>query len=154
MTQRWSISNAVRNTAFSSSDRKSRCCTEPSCVVMDDQVAASSRPFSASISFRYLLRTLKEPDSVLCVKLFAAIGSIPGDAPPQMIEVDAVGAIAILLEKRSWTPYSAASGQAPRSSASSREAVSAWLRICLNIRVFQTLAMTPSIGIRIFCRKE
>ena len=47
------------------------------------------------------MRTLNEPDSVLWVKELAAIGSIPGEAPPQMIEIEAVGAIAILLEKRS-----------------------------------------------------
>ena len=35
--------------------------------------------------------------------------------PPQMIEIDAVGAIAILQLKRSITPMSAASGQGPRS---------------------------------------
>jgi hypothetical protein len=29
---------------------------------------------------------------------------MPGDAPPQMIEIDAVGAIAILFEKRSMMP--------------------------------------------------
>ena len=46
------------------------------------------------------------------------IGSMPGEAPPQMIEIEAVGAIASLLEKRSSMPKSAASGQAPRSSAS------------------------------------
>src|SRR3546814_5275704 len=50
---------------------------------------------------------------------------MPGEAPPAMIEIDAVGAIAILCEKRSMMPYSAASGHGPRSSASLREAVSA-----------------------------
>jgi hypothetical protein len=34
----------------------------------------------------------------------AAIGSIPGLELPAMIEIDAVGAIAILLENRSITP--------------------------------------------------
>jgi hypothetical protein len=34
--------------------------------------------------------------------------------PPAMIEIDAVGAIAILQLKRSITPMSAASGQGPR----------------------------------------
>ena len=50
------------------------------------------------------LRTLNEPLSVLWMKLLAAMGSIPGEAPPQMIEIDAVGAIASLLEKRSSIP--------------------------------------------------
>ena len=72
--------------------------------MIDDQTSSSSRPFSASSAARYLLRTLKEPDKVLWVKLLAAMGSMPGDAPPQMIEIDAVGAIAILLEKRSMMP--------------------------------------------------
>ena len=35
-----------------------------------------------------------------------------------MIEIEAVGAIAVLLENLSLIPYSAASGQAPHSSAS------------------------------------
>ena len=34
---------------------------------------------------------------------------MPGEAPPQMIEIEAVGAIASLLEKRSSKPKSAAS---------------------------------------------
>ena len=46
--------------------------------------------------------------------------------PPQMIEIDAVGAIAILQLKRSITPMSAASGQGPRSLASIIEAWSTW----------------------------
>ena len=50
------------------------------------------------------MRTLCEPESVLCVKLLAAIGSMPADVPPQMIEIDAVGATADLLEKRSLMP--------------------------------------------------
>ena len=79
---------------------------------------------------------------------------MPGEAPPQMIEIEAVGAIASLLEKRSSTPNSAASGQAPRSAASLREAASACSRMCRKILLFQTLAMTPSSGMRFFCRKE
>ena len=38
-----------------------------------------------------------------------------GEAPPQIIDIDAVGAIAVLLENLSLYPYSAASGQAPLS---------------------------------------
>ena len=45
------------------------------------------------------------------------MGSTPGDAPPQMIEIEAVGAIAVLLENLSLKPYSSASGHAPLSSA-------------------------------------
>ena len=48
----------------------------------------------------------------------AATGSTPGDAPPQIIEIEAVGAIAVLLENLSLNPYSSASGQDPLSSAS------------------------------------
>ena len=101
------------------------------------------------------MRTLKDPDRVLWVKELAAIGSMPGEAPPQMIEIDAVGAIAILLEKRSAKPNSSASGQAPRSSvAKFLDALSASLRIYLKILLFQTLAITPSSGTRFCCRKE
>ena len=60
---------------------------------------------------------MNDPERVLCVKLLAAIGSIPGDEPPQIIEIEAVGAIAVLLENLSFIPYSAASGHAPLSSA-------------------------------------
>ena len=48
------------------------------------------------------------------------------EVPPQMIEMEAVGAIAILQEKRSITPMSAASGQGPRSLASIIEASETW----------------------------
>ena len=60
----------------------------------------------------------------MCVKLLAAIGSIPGEDPPQMIEIEAVGAIAVLLENLSLIPYSAASGHAPLYSAKETEAAS------------------------------
>ena len=51
-------------------------------------------------------------------------------------------------------PKSSASGQAPRSSASIFEAASASARICLNIRLFQTLAIAPSKRIMLACRNE
>ena len=47
--------------------------------------------------------------------LLAGIGSMQALVPPQMIEIDAVGAIAILQLKRSITPMSSASGHAPRA---------------------------------------
>ena len=71
-----------------------------------------------------------------------------------MIEIDAVGAIASLCEKRAITPQSAASGQGPRSFASFTEAASAPRRMCLNIALFQTLAIADSIGTPWLCRKE
>ena len=154
MSQRWSISKAVLKTSFSRSERNSRCCTEPSLATIEDQVSSVFSSFSLSSCVRYLLRTVKEPLKVLWVKLFAAIGSIPGEAPPQMIEIDAVGASDILLEKRSWKPKSAASGQAPRSFASFTEAASACSRIWLKMRLFQTVDMTLSIGMPLACRKE
>ena len=71
-----------------------------------------------------------------------------------MMEIDAVGAIDILWLKRSMMPYSAASGHGPRSSARTREARSACSRMCLNIRLFQTFAITLSHGTFCDCRKE
>ena len=65
---------------------------------------------------------MKVPDKVLWANTFAAIGSIPGLDPPHIIEIDAVGATAVLLEKRSIIPYSSASGHAPFSFARSIEA--------------------------------
>ena len=63
-----------------------------------------------------------------------------------MIEIDAVGAIAILQLNRSITPMSAASGQGPRSCASIIDAWSTALRTCLKMRRFQLLAIAPSNG--------
>src|SRR3954449_2120564 len=76
------------------------------------------------------------------------------EVPPQMIEMEAVGAIAILHEKRSITPMSAASGHGPRSWASIIEASSTWARICLKILRFQLFAIAPSNGIDRAWRKE
>src|SRR6476469_6156499 len=76
--------------------------------------------------------------------MLAGLGSMQALVPPQMIEIDAVGAIAILQLKRSITPMSAASGQGPRSLASIIDASSTWLRICLKILRFQLLAIAPS----------
>jgi hypothetical protein len=76
------------------------------------------------------------------------------EVPPAMIEIDAVGAIAILQLKRSITPMSAASGQGPRSCASIIEASSTWARMCLKILRFQLLAIAPSNGRPRAWRKE
>ena len=67
---------------------------------------------------------MKVPESVLCEKTLAAIGSIPGLVPPHIIDIDAVGATAVLLENLSLIPYSSASGQAPLISAKSFELLS------------------------------
>ena len=61
---------------------------------------------------------------------------MPGDAPPHIIEIDAVGAIAVLLENLSLKPYSAASGQGPFSSARTLDALSTFSWIFLNILLF------------------
>ena len=45
--------------------------------------------------------------------MFAGIGSMQALVPPQMMLIEAVGAIAILQLKRSITPWSAASGHGP-----------------------------------------
>ena len=42
---------------------------------------------------------------------------MPGEEPPHIIEIEAVGAMAVLFENLSLIPNSAASGQAPLSSA-------------------------------------
>src|ERR1700758_1357889 len=86
--------------------------------------------------------------------MFAGIGSMHALVPPQMIEIEAVGAIAILPENRSITPMSAASGQGPRSFASIIEAWSTWALMCLKILRFQLLAIAPSNGIERAWRKE
>src|SRR3954449_8747395 len=86
--------------------------------------------------------------------MLAGIGSMHADVPPAMIEIDAVGAIAILHEKRSITPMSAASGHGPRSLASIIEASSTWARICLKILRLQLFAIAPSNGMLRACRKE
>ena len=44
-----------------------------------------------------------------------------------MIEIEAVGAIAVLLENLSLKPYSSASGQEPLSSANFFEALSTFI---------------------------
>src|SRR5690606_15553823 len=74
--------------------------------------------------------------------------------PPQMIEIEAVGAIAILHEKRSIAPISSASGHGPRSFASTIEASLAFWLMCLNILRFQTLAIGLSKPMPFDCRNE
>ena len=53
-------------------------------------------PFEASNSSRYLFLTVKDPDKVLCVYIFAGISSTHALVPPQIILIEAVGAIANL----------------------------------------------------------
>jgi hypothetical protein len=86
--------------------------------------------------------------------MLAGIGSMQADVPPQMIEIDAVGAIAILHEKRCITPMSAASGHGPRSWASSSEASSALAAMWRNILRFHALAMADLEAMPFFCRNE
>src|SRR3954452_15650046 len=86
--------------------------------------------------------------------MLAGIGSMQAEVPPVMIEIDAVGAIAILHEKRSITPMSAASGHGPRSLASIIDAWSTWARTCLKILRFHDFAMAPSNGMFRAWRKE
>src|SRR3954451_17906591 len=86
--------------------------------------------------------------------MLAGIGSMQALVPPQMIEIDAVGAIAILQLNRSITPMSAASGHGPRSLASIIDAWSTWLRTCLKIFRFQLLAIAPSNGMLRAWRNE
>src|SRR5690348_18506298 len=76
--------------------------------------------------------------------MLAGIGSMHALVPPQMMLIDAVGAIAILQLKRSITPMSAASGHGPRSFASIIDAWSTWARICLKILRFQLFAIAPT----------
>ena len=59
-------------------------------IVIEDQIFSLSWPFSAKRVFKCGFFTLKDPDKVFCVKLLAAIGSIPGEAPPQITEIEAV----------------------------------------------------------------
>src|SRR3546814_4628350 len=73
--------------------------------------------------------------------------------PPQMIEIDAVGAIAILQENRSITPMSAASGHGPRSCASIIDASFTLALMCLNIFRFQLFANADSKPMLRACRK-
>ena len=65
---------------------------------------------------------MKRTSQSFCVNELAAKGSIPGEELPAIIEIEAVGAIAILLVNLSSMPTSAASGQAPRSLAKLFEA--------------------------------
>ena len=80
----------------------------------------------------------------------AANGSTPGDAPPQIIDIEAVGAIAVLFENLSLKPNSSASGQAPLSSASILDASLTFSFIDLNIFLFQDLLTADSKGMSFF----
>jgi len=86
--------------------------------------------------------------------MLAGIGSTPADVPPQMIEIEAVGAIASLWLKRAITLFSAASGQGPRSCASLTLAASAPRRMWRKILLFHTFAIADSMLTPWRCRKE
>src|SRR3546814_14042596 len=61
-----------------------------------------------------------------------------------MMLIEAVGAIAILQEKRSITPISAASGQGPRSCASILDASLTFALMCLKALRFHDFASALS----------
>ena len=87
--------------------------------------------------------------------MLAGIGSMHALVPPQITR-DAGGRRDGELVARNVpaTPRSAASGQAPRSSASARDAASASRRRCLNMRRFAARASALSNGMPLFCRQE
>src|SRR3982750_2147306 len=86
--------------------------------------------------------------------MLAGIGAMQALVPPAMIEIDAVGAIAVLQLKRSITPMSAASGHGPRSTAKVIDASFTAAERCLKMRRFQLLAIAPSNGSPRAWRKE
>src|SRR6187401_1348690 len=86
--------------------------------------------------------------------MLAGIGSMQALVPPQMMLIEAVGAIAILQLKRSIAPRSSASGHAPRSCARTIEASLAAAAMCLNIRRLWTLAIGLSKPMFFDCRNE
>src|SRR3569623_3079732 len=86
--------------------------------------------------------------------MLAGTGAMHALVPPQMMLIDAGGAIAILHEKRSITPMLAASGQGPRSTASAIDAASAWPLMCVNILRVHDLAIAPSNASPRACRNE
>src|SRR5579863_6712717 len=86
--------------------------------------------------------------------MLAGIGSMQALVPPQMMLIEAVGAIAILWLKRALMPRSAASGQGPRSIARLTEAASASRRILRKIFRFQDFASALSNGMAFAWRKE
>ena len=93
-------------------------------MVINDQISSVFLPLLSSSLTKFLFRTLKEPVRVFWVKEFATKGSTPGEELLAMIEIEAVGAMAILLENLSLKPASRASGQAPFCLANSCEAKS------------------------------
>ena len=122
--------------------------------MIEDQISSLFLPLASRSLTKFLLRTLNEPVQVFCVNEFAAKGSIPGEELPAIIEIEAVGAMAILLENLSSMPASLASGQAPRYLAISFEALSTPCLICINIFLFQTLLIADSIGTFLLCKNE
>jgi hypothetical protein len=86
--------------------------------------------------------------------MLAGIGSMQALVPPQMMLIEAVGAIESLWLKRAMIPRSRASGQGPRSLASATDAASASRLILRNIFMFQDFASAPSNGMPSACRNE
>src|SRR5258708_4320256 len=80
---------------------------------------------------------------------------MPGLVPPHIIEMLAVGAMAILLLNLSrMSEYPSASGQLPLSTESCSETISASFLLCLNIFLFQYFAIALSNGIPFACKNE
>src|SRR5258707_12799421 len=86
--------------------------------------------------------------------MLAGIGSMQALVPPQMMLMEAVGAMAILWLNRAFMPTSNALGHGPRSSARHTEAASASRRILRKIFKFQDFAKALSNGMPRACRKE
>src|SRR5215471_19202693 len=72
--------------------------------------------------------------------MLAGTGSMQALVPPQMMLIEAVGAIDSLWLNRAIMPRSAASGQGPRSCASATDAASASRRILRKIFRFHDFA--------------
>ena len=82
--------------------------------------------------------------------MFAGIGSMQALVPPQIILIEAVGAIASLWLNLALTCSSSASGQAPFSIANITDALSASCLRCLKNFTFQLFANALSNGMPFF----
>ena len=123
--------------ALSSSGIREIFCTEPSKCFRSLTITASQRSRSFNARTRYGLITVNSPDRFDFTYKFWNVGSIDWDTP-QMLEIVAVGAIAITFELRIpsfWT-------LARKVSQSKR-----WVRSTSNIRSGRVFATRSSESI-------
>ena len=126
------------NTSFSCSDKKSRCCTDPSLSLIFFHTSSVFLPFSSNNLTKNGFLIVHFVFAISLTYIFDQIGSMPCDTCPKINAEDVVGAIAFKVAFLLPTPFKTSGS--PNISARCSEALYDFSFINLKTSVFKLYA--------------